>query len=69
MRSKIFCNSVLVLSLTFANLSAAQGLSTKEFNFINPENIVWNSFSAFPEKVKLAILVGNPTKADPLLFG
>ena len=67
MRSKIFCNSILVLSFIFANLSAAQGLSTKDFNFINPENIVWNSFPAFPERAKLAILVGNPTKAEPFI--
>ena len=39
MRSKIFCNSILVLSFIFTNLSAAQGLSTKQFNFINPEII------------------------------
>lgn len=68
MRSNLIFNSCLTLFLIFmANLSLAQGLSSKEFNFINPENIVWNSFPAFPEKVKLAILVGNPAKPEPFI--
>ena len=47
--------------------SPAQGLSLKEYNFINSENIIWKSFPAFPEKVKLAVLVGDPTKAEPFV--
>jgi quercetin dioxygenase-like cupin family protein len=69
MRFNTFFSSILMLSFIFigTNLSSAQGLSSKEFNFINSENIVWKSFPAFPEKVKLAILVGNPTKAEPFI--
>ncbi|MBC7846355.1 MAG: cupin domain-containing protein [Flavobacterium sp.] len=48
--------------------SLAQGLPPKAFNFVTPENIVWNSFPAFPEKVKLAILVGNPAKPEPFII-
>jgi quercetin dioxygenase-like cupin family protein len=67
MRSNILFRSIVALSFICINLSSAQGLSPKEFNFINQENIVWNSFPAFPEKVKLAILVGSPTKAEPFI--
>jgi quercetin dioxygenase-like cupin family protein len=67
MRTNILFRSIVALSFICINLSSAQGLSPKEFNFINQENIVWNSFPAFPEKVKLAILVGNPTKAEPFI--
>lgn len=57
----------LFLILTAAEFSSAQGLSAKEFNSVNPEAIVWKSFPAFPEKVKLAIVVGNPAKAEPFI--
>jgi quercetin dioxygenase-like cupin family protein len=68
MKANLIFNSYLTLFLIFMiNFSSAQGLSSKEFNFINPENIVWRSFPAFPEKVKLAILVGNPTKVEPFV--
>lgn len=46
---------------------SAQSMTPKAFNFITSENIVWNSFPAFPEKVKLAILVGDPTKREPFI--
>lgn len=67
MRSNTLFNSIFILFFICTNLSSAQGLSPNEFNFINSENIVWSSFPAFPEKVKLAILVGNPTKAEPFI--
>ena len=69
MKSNIFFNSLLTLFLLFgtADKSFAQGLSPKVFNSISSENIIWSSFSAFPEKVKLAVLVGNPTKAEPFI--
>jgi quercetin dioxygenase-like cupin family protein len=68
MKANLIFNSYLTLFLIFMiNFISAQGLSSKQFNFINPENIVWRSFPAFPEKVKLAILVGNPTKVEPFV--
>lgn len=57
----------LLLMLMVACLGAAQGLSTKSCNFVNPENISWNSFAAFPPKVKLAVIVGNPAKPEPFV--
>lgn len=57
----------LLLVLMVVHLSPAQGLSPKEYNFINPENITWNSFPAFPPKVKLAVIVGNPAKPEPFV--
>ena len=69
MKSKIFFNSFLTLCLVFivTEICSAQSMSPKEFNFVNPENIVWNSFLAFPERIKLAILVGDPTKQEPFI--
>ncbi|GAB3220253.1 cupin domain-containing protein [Algoriphagus aestuariicola] len=62
-------NVFLTLIMVFIglHLSAAQGLSSKEFNFLNSESIVWRSFPAFPENVKLAILVGDPAKFEPFI--
>lgn len=69
MKSNIFFKSFLPQCLIFmaTGFSLAQGLNPKEFNFINPENILWKSFPAFPDKVKLAILVGNPAKPEPFI--
>lgn len=68
MKSKTYLINFLTLLLIFvADLSLAQGLNPKEFNSISSENIVWNSFPAFPEKVKLAVLVGNPAKPEPFI--
>ncbi|MCF6132904.1 cupin domain-containing protein [Flavobacterium wongokense] len=62
-------NISLMLTLIFwvAESSSAQGMSSKEFNSINPEKITWKSFPAFPDKVKLAVLVGNPAKTEPFI--
>jgi len=69
MKTNVIFTSFLTLSLLFIGTcpSKAQGLSPREFNFINSENIVWKSFPAFPEKVKLAILIGNPGKPEPFV--
>lgn len=64
------CSTSLVtvfLILIGTHLSTAQGISSKELNAIHSENIVWKSFPAFPENVKLAILVGNPTQSEPFI--
>ena len=69
MKSNIFSNSFLTLFLVFISteICSGQSMTPKEFNSINPENIVWKSFSAFPEKIKLAILVGDPNKREPFI--
>jgi quercetin dioxygenase-like cupin family protein len=38
------------------------------FHAIRPENIEWKSFAAFPPEVRLAILVGDPTKPCPYVI-
>lgn len=69
MKSKTYLIGFLsLLLMSVADLSSAQGLNPKEFNSIVSEKIVWNSFPAFPEKVKLAILVGNPAKPEPFII-
>lgn len=69
MKPNVFFKSLLLLLFIFSLIenSEAQTRNLKEFSYINSENIVWNSFPAFPEKVKLAILVGNPIKHEPFL--
>jgi quercetin dioxygenase-like cupin family protein len=63
-------NLLFTLYLFFVGtyLSTSQGLSPNAFNSLHSEDIVWKSFPAFPEKVKLAILVGNPTKPEPFII-
>jgi quercetin dioxygenase-like cupin family protein len=60
---------ILLLYLVFmaADNGFAQGISSTGFNSVASEDIIWKSFPAFPQKVKLAVLVGNPTKAEPFV--
>jgi quercetin dioxygenase-like cupin family protein len=69
MKSNILSNSFLTLLLVFiaTEICSGQSMTPKEFNSVNPENIVWKSFPAFPEKIKLAILVGDPNKPEPFI--
>jgi len=68
MKSNLFFTRLMMtLILITTSLGSAQGMSPKTFNSIPPENIVWKSFAAFPEKVKLAVLVGNPANAEPFI--
>ena len=50
--------------LCVANVSA-QSLPNKNFGDIYQECIQWSPFPAFPPQVRLAIIVGNPKKAEP----
>ena len=43
----------------------AQGLAPTAFGEILPEDIIWMSFPAFPPSVRLAVLVGDVSKAGP----
>jgi len=45
--------------------SPGQGLPVKQFGAILPENVTWQSFPAFPPEARLAIVVGDPSKAGP----
>jgi quercetin dioxygenase-like cupin family protein len=38
------------------------------FRIIHTEDVVWNSFPAFPPTARLAILVGDPTKDGPYVI-
>lgn len=69
MKSKNYIRKFILLSLVFIlpQLTSSQSIDLKKFNFINPENIIWNSFPAFPQNVKLANLVGNPSKPEPFI--
>jgi quercetin dioxygenase-like cupin family protein len=45
----------------------AQGLANNKLGDIYQENIKWSSFPAFPSSARIAILVGDPKKAEPYL--
>lgn len=45
----------------------AQGLANNKPGDIYQENIKWSSFPAFPPSARIAILVGDPKKAEPYL--
>lgn len=58
--------SVAVLAgLMNGGLAAAEGLSPKQNGAILQEEIRWSSFAAFPQRARLAVLVGDPTKPGP----
>ena len=38
------------------------------FRFIRSEDVVWHPFSAFPEKARLSVLIGDPSKSGPYVI-
>jgi quercetin dioxygenase-like cupin family protein len=46
----------------------ADGLPTKAFGEVFPENVPWGPFPAFPPLVRLAVLVGDTTKPEPYVI-
>jgi quercetin dioxygenase-like cupin family protein len=48
---------------TAAAAAGPQGLPVKQFGSVLPENIKWQSFPAFPPEARLAVVVGDPSKA------
>jgi quercetin dioxygenase-like cupin family protein len=44
-----------------------QGLPNNTFAHVLSEDIQWQAFPAFPEGVKLAVVVGNPQKPGPFV--
>ncbi len=64
---KIIVFSIKTCILFSAYHSHSQNISKDKFDFVNNENIIWKSFPAFPNKVKLAILVGEPSKNEPFI--
>jgi hypothetical protein len=39
-----------------------------EFRSVLPEEVVWRPFPAFSPEVRLAVLVGEPTKPGPYVI-
>jgi len=48
--------------------ASAQALSPVKFGEILPEDVHWAGFAAFPESVRLAVLVGEPSKPGPYVI-
>jgi len=69
MNSRCACCAIrsgVAATLLLASLPAlTQGLPNNQFDAVLPENIHWQAFSAFPEGVQLAIVVGTPSKPGP----
>lgn len=39
-----------------------------ELRTILPENVEWKSFAAFPPSVRLAVIAGQPSEAEPFMI-
>lgn len=48
-----------------AAAAGPQGLVVQQFGSVLPESIKWQSFPAFPPDARLAVVVGDPSKAGP----
>jgi quercetin dioxygenase-like cupin family protein len=66
---KINCLLLVLYFVVFlpATKIQAQGLDNNKLGDIYQENIKWSSFPAFPAGARIAILVGDPKKAEPYL--
>ncbi len=49
-------------------MSRSDGLGESAFRAILPEDIEWKPFPAFPSSVRLAVLVGEPSKPGPYVI-
>ena len=49
-------------------MSHQPGQAKAAFKSILPEDIDWQSFSAFPPSVRLAVIVGNPSEPGPYVI-
>jgi quercetin dioxygenase-like cupin family protein len=61
--------ALLLLGMSFVAIdpAVAQGIPTNTVGEVLTENVQWRSFPAFPESVRLAILVGDPQKPGPFV--
>lgn len=59
--------ALLLLGILAAAPASAQGIPTNTVGEVLGENVQWRSFPAFPEAVRLAILVGDPQKPGPFV--
>jgi len=57
------------IAAAFVGTACAQNpgpsLPLKQFGAVLPESMQWQSFPAFPPEARLAIVVGDPSKAGP----
>jgi len=67
MSSMTFLRATVGLIACTACAAQAGGLPPKAFGSILQEDVQWAKFPAFPEQARLAVLVGEPSKAGPYL--
>jgi quercetin dioxygenase-like cupin family protein len=66
MKNQLLTASALLAGVVIATNSArAEPLSPKTFSSVRPENLKFEPFPAFPPGAKLAVVVGEPSKAGP----
>jgi quercetin dioxygenase-like cupin family protein len=59
------CAIAATAALAYGVSAAAQGLPVSSFGEILSENVEWKAFAGFPPEARLAVLVGDPSKAGP----
>lgn len=59
--------AVTAMALCASTVAWSQALPNNAFAHVLSENVQWQSFPAFPEGVKLAIVVGDPRKPGPFV--
>lgn len=54
-----------LITSAFVSVAQAQPLPLGHTGALYDEDVEWRSFAAFPKEVKLAVLVGDPSKPAP----
>jgi quercetin dioxygenase-like cupin family protein len=62
---KTACLTTLLVACTAMPFAQAQPLPLGTPGALHNEDVEWRNFPAFPKEVKLAVLVGDPSKPGP----
>jgi quercetin dioxygenase-like cupin family protein len=64
-KTNYFITLLCITAFLSTNRTNAQSLPNNELGDIYAENIKWSAFPAFPPEARLAVLIGDPKKAEP----
>lgn len=56
---------LIAVSAATSASAYAEALANHQFSSIRNEDVQWQTFPAFPEGAKLAVIVGNPSQPGP----
>lgn len=66
--TSLYSQAALAAMALYASTAAwSQAVPNNAFAHVLPENMQWRSFPAFPEGVKLSVVVGDPRKPGPFV--